>query len=146
MDSVMIRCTACGTINKIKKEALNSVLKCGNCKSGLVISQKPVEVNASNFQKEILNWPGAVLIEFWTSTCVFCRMLAPTLDQIAQEKAGILKIVKINAEADQRIAVEHNVQGVPHLVLYNMGKRINEISGALPKQQLEAWINSSVSL
>lgn len=67
------------------------------------------------------------------------------LDQIAAEKAGIIKIAKVNTQVDQHLAFQFNIRGVPTLILYQGGKKINEISGALPKQQLEAWINSSLA-
>jgi thioredoxin-like negative regulator of GroEL len=67
------------------------------------------------------------------------------LDQIAAEKAGIIKITKVNTQVDQHLAYQFGIRGVPTLILYQGGKKINEISGAMPKQQLEAWINSSIA-
>jgi thioredoxin-like negative regulator of GroEL len=66
------------------------------------------------------------------------------LDQIAAEKAGFIKIAKVNTQTDQHLAYQFGIRGVPTLILYYGGKKINEISGALPKHQLEAWIHSSL--
>jgi thioredoxin 2 len=146
MDTVLLRCQSCGTINRVLKEKLTSSLKCGNCNAQLEYPHNPVEVTISTFVKEVLSWPGAVLVEFWSTTCVYCRMLSPVLDQIATEKAGILKIVKINTDSNQQMVFDFSIQGTPYLILYQGGKKLSEVAGALPKNQLISWIESSLSL
>ncbi len=146
MDSVLLRCQSCGTVNRVLKEKLSSSLKCGNCKTLLEYPHSPVDVTISTFSKDVVSWPGAVLVEFWSTTCVYCKMLSPVLDQIAAEKAGTLKIAKINTDSNQQLAFDFSIQGTPYLILYQGGKKISEVAGALPKNQLISWIESSLHL
>jgi thioredoxin 2 len=146
MESVLLRCSQCGAINKVSMEYIHSNLKCGSCKTLLNVPTKPVDISSSNFHQEIERWPGTVLLDYWSPTCVFCKQLSPILDQIAADKAGILKIAKINTQAEQHLAVEAGIQGVPTLMLYQNGRKIGEIPGALPREQLLAWISQTAGV
>jgi thioredoxin len=146
MDSVLLRCQNCQTINRVSVKSLDSTLKCGNCKNALSYSRGPIDVNFDTFQKEVVIWPGFVLLEFWTPTCVYCMRLSPVLDQIASEKAGMLKVAKVNAQTEIQLAEQFGIQGVPNLVLFQNGKKIAELPGAVPKEQLEQWISSSTGI
>jgi len=70
--------------------------------------------------------------------------LDPVLEQLAHEKAGILKIVKINTHAEQYLPSQYGIRGVPALVLFRNGAKINQATGAMSKQQLEEWVRSSL--
>jgi thioredoxin 2 len=145
MESVLLRCQSCGAVNRVLKDKLSSVPKCGRCKKPLDYPHEPIDITTGSFKKEVLSSPGVVLVDFWSPTCGHCQRLNPVLDQIAAEKAGAIKIAKVNTKTDQHLAFQFGIRGVPTLILYKNGKKINEISGALPKHQLEAWINSSLA-
>jgi thioredoxin-like negative regulator of GroEL len=68
----------------------------------------------------------------------------PLLTQIAAEKAGMLKVVNINTQTEQLLAGQFGIRGVPTLILYKGGKKLRELSGAMPKEQLEAWIGDAL--
>lgn len=118
---------------------------CGKCKASLIVPSRPVDVTGANFDNEVLMWPGYVLVEFWTPRCGHCRMIAPVVDELASEKAGLLKVLKVNVDNDPSLGVRFHVQATPLFLIFRKGKKIGEMAGALPKPQLEAWIDSFIN-
>lgn len=142
--TVLLRCPACKTVNKVPAQRLTENPKCGKCKAALEYLKVPVEGTASNFAQEVLRWPGAALVEFWSARCGVCRSMAPLISELARERAGRLKIVTINTEHEWSLANQFNIHAVPAFILYRNGAKINELNGGLPKAQLEAWVESSL--
>jgi thioredoxin 1 len=100
-------------------------------------------VTEDNYQQEVESYPGRVLIDFYTPTCPPCRMFAPTLDQIAAEQAGKLKVVKIDASTESELASEYGITAVPTFVLLNGGARKAQITGARSKKDFEKWLSEN---
>ena len=146
MNTILLRCRSCGTKNRVKVEKLRHRPACGKCKAPLSMPDCPVDAGASTFQDEVVNWPGAVLVDFWSPSCGHCVKLNPVLDQIAREKTGRLKVVKVNVQAEQHLAFQFDVRGVPFMVLYRDGKKAAELPGALPKAQLESWLAANAGV
>ena len=96
-----------------------------------------VEINAANFEEEVLGSSVPVLIDFWASWCAPCRMIAPLIDQLADEYSGRIKIVKVNVDEEQDLASRHGIVSIPTLVVYQGGKIVNQIAGAMPKHEIE---------
>jgi thioredoxin 2 len=142
---VFLRCKHCAAINRVPVDKLMNKPKCGKCKFLLEISERPFDVTAANFDQEVLTWPGIVLVEFWASWCGHCRMIAPVIEELARERAGLLKVVKVNVDIEPSLGARFNIQATPTFMLYQNGRKLNEIAGALPKRELEEWIDFSSS-
>ncbi|MEW6584663.1 MAG: thioredoxin TrxC [Nitrospirota bacterium] len=142
--SVLLRCSRCGAVNRVPEDRLNENPKCGKCRSFLEFPRHPVDVTSGNFDKEVLHWPGAVLVEFWAPWCGYCRSLAPSIMEIAGERAGRLKVVRVNVEAEQSLGARFQIRATPTFVLYRNGVKLADVAGALPRDQLEAWIDSAL--
>ena len=142
--SVLLRCTYCKTINRVPADRLMDNPMCGKCKSSLEFPKRPVDVTAANFDQEVLSSPGVVLIEFWASWCGACRMIAPVIDELAHERVGLLKVVKVNVDYEASLGARFGIKATPTFLLYQNGKKLNEVAGALPKTELERWIDSSI--
>ncbi len=112
--------------------------------TGQVGVNVPVNVTSANFEQEVINSKGIVLVDFWATWCPPCRMIAPVLESIAREKAGEIKIVKVNTDQEQLLSRKYQISSIPTLILFNNGKVINRTAGAIPKAQLLNWIYSSV--
>ena len=140
-----LRCRSCKTVNRLPAERLIDRPRCGKCRSALEFPRTPVEVTAATFDEEVLQWPGSVLVEFWSPRCSVCDAIAPFLEHLARREAGVLKVAKINIERELLLANRFDILSTPVFVVYRNGVRINELYGALPKAQMEAWIESSVS-
>jgi thioredoxin 2 len=143
--TVLLRCRNCGTTNRIPVGKLGAHPKCGRCKSLLDFPDRPVEVTASNFDREVLDCPGAALLFFWATWCSHCRAMIPLMEEVAREKAGMIKVAMINSEKEPSLARRFDVLSVPKLIIYRYGKKTDEINGEVRKDQLEAWIGYSLS-
>ena len=94
-----------------------------------------ISVNKNNFNQEVLNSDKPVLMDFWAPWCGPCRMVAPLVEEIAKERSDI-KVVKINVDEEQELAMQFGVMSIPTLVVMKNGKIINQVTGARPKAQI----------
>ena len=140
MDKVLVRCLKCDSINRVLHSKISQKTVCGNCKKELAFISAPVDVTASAFQKEVIKWPGVVLVDFWSITCGHCMKLNPILEEIAYAFRGVVKVVKVNAQTEQHLAMQFDIRSVPTLILYRYGVRLETTAGAMNKKQLEGWI------
>jgi thioredoxin 1 len=95
------------------------------------------EFTNDNFEAEVLNDPGLVLVDFWAEWCVPCRMLAPTIDQIAQEYAGKVKVGKVDTDANQDTAVKYNINSIPTVILFQGGEVVKQFVGMTNKAKFD---------
>ncbi|ACZ37587.1 thioredoxin [Sphaerobacter thermophilus] len=106
---------------------------------------KPVTVSDATFDQEVLKSDVPVLVDFWAVWCGPCRMVAPILDEIAEEKAGSLKVAKVNVDENARVAAQLGITSIPTLILYKDGQPVERIIGAHPKQRLLQQIEKHLS-
>ena len=101
---------------------------------------EPFEVNDENWEDEVLKSDTPVLVDFWAPWCGPCRMVAPIVEEIASEYEGKIKVVKLNTDENQNIAITYGIRSIPTLGIFKDGKVVDAVIGAIPKQQLEAKI------
>ena len=98
-----------------------------------------ISVNKNNFNQEVLNSDKPVLMDFWAPWCGPCRMVVPLVEEIAKERSDI-KVVKINVDEAQELAMQFGVMSIPTLVVMKNGKIVNQVTGARPKAQILAML------
>jgi thioredoxin 2 len=140
--SAYVRCNTCGVINRLPVDKLAGNPQCGKCRNHLEIPAKPFDVTTANFDREALAWPGNVLVEFWTPWCGYCRMMAPLVEKLAREKAGILRVVKVNLDNEPVLGARFSINATPTFYLYRHGVKLGDIAGAVPKEQFEVWVDA----
>jgi thioredoxin 2 len=132
MDDSVAICPQCGAHNRIKIPTTDQFPVCGKCKGSL-----PWVINGTDisFRKE-LETSTPVLVDFWAEWCAPCRMTAPVLEELARDKPGQIKVVKINVDQNPTTAGRFNIQSIPTLILFKNGQAVETMVGAMSKQAL----------
>ena len=100
-------------------------------------------IDSNNFEAEVLNSEVPVLVDFWATWCGPCRMMSPVVDEIAQEKAGQLKVGKINVDDQMELAMRFQVSSIPMLVVFKDGKAVAKSVGYRPKAEITAMVEGA---
>jgi len=129
----VVRCPSCGQANRIPDIESGKQAVCGKCKATLT-GGHPVEVTDANFADAIRS--GSTIVDFWAAWCGPCRMIAPVLEQIAQERSDI-RIAKLNVDENPRTAASFGVQGIPLLVFFKDGVERGRVVGAVPRGHID---------
>ena len=103
------------------------------------------EVTDANFQAEVIESDVPVLVDFWAPWCGPCRMVAPVLEEIAQEKGDALRIVKLNTDENQQTAAQYQVLAIPTMILFRNGAEAKRIQGAMPKKRIESELEPALA-
>lgn len=93
-----------------------------------------MEVNETNFREEVLNSPIPVLVDFWAEWCVPCKMIEPIVLELEKEYVGKLKVVRVNVDENQNLAIEYGIMSIPTLGIFVNGVLVDQIVGAVPKR------------
>ena len=105
---------------------------------------KVKEISDSDFESEVVNSDLPTLVDFWAPWCGPCKSIAPVLEELAREYEGKVKFVKVNVDDNPRAPTNFNVRGIPNLVLFKAGKVVDQIVGAVPKDQLITSIKKAL--
>ena len=104
-----------------------------------------VEITDSNFQEEVLESEIPVLIDFWADWCQPCKMIAPVVQQIADEYEGKIKVGKLDVDSNSQTSMTYNIRGIPALLIFNEGKPVDKIVGAVPKSIIQKKIDDALA-
>lgn len=141
MDSSLITCPHCGKTNRIPAAAAGHP-RCGSCRQDL-----PWIVEAGDADFPVVAEQSAVpaLIDFWAAWCGPCRMVSPVLDKLAQERAGDVKLVKVDVDKSPGLARRFDVQAIPTLLVIRNGSVVARQAGAPPAAALRSWLDGALS-
>jgi thioredoxin 1 len=102
-----------------------------------------VKVDINNFQAEVLESAEPVVVDFWAEWCGPCKMIAPSLEELAVEFAGKVKVAKLNIDENPELAAQFGVRSIPTLAMFKAGEVADIKVGAAPKTALSSWISSA---
>ncbi|KQV20266.1 thioredoxin [Rhizobium sp. Root1203] len=102
-----------------------------------------VKVDINNFQAEVLESAEPVVVDFWAEWCGPCKMIAPSLEELAIEFAGKVKVAKLNIDENPELAAQFGVRSIPTLAMFKAGEVADIKVGAAPKTALSSWISSA---
>jgi len=111
------------------------------------MSENLQAVSDANFQSDVVEASKTqpVMVDFWAEWCRPCHMLSPTVDEIARENAGKLKVVKMNVDENLSTPGKYNIRGIPTLLLFKGGQVADQVVGAVPKEQILKVIEPHIS-
>lgn len=136
MTERLITCPACGTRNRLPPAQPGRKVVCGKCKASLPATSGPVDITDATFSSEIENSATPVLLDLWADWCGPCHVLAPTVDQLATEMAGLVKVGKLNIDENPGTANRFGVRSIPTLLVLKGGKEVDRLVGVQPKQEI----------
>jgi thioredoxin 1 len=109
------------------------------------MSNSVFTVSDSEFASEVLTVAQPVLVYFWASWCGPCRLMSPTIDRVAEQYGDRLKVVKMEVDLNPEAVAQCNVQGVPALILFKNGEKVEAVEGAINRQKLDGILTSHLS-
>jgi len=104
-----------------------------------------LEFTDSNFQSDVLESSVPVLVDFWAPWCGPCRMIGPTIEELAVENAGSFKVGKVNVDDNQQVAMDYKVASIPTLMIFKGGQPVHQIMGLQPKARLQQLLDEAKS-
>lgn len=107
-------------------------------------SDKVVQLTDDSFDQEVLKSSTPVLVDFWASWCAPCKAISPVVDSLAEDYDGKVKIGKLNVDENPATPGQYGVRGIPTLILFKEGKVVDQVVGAVPKNQLEGLLKKAL--
>ena len=143
-EAVHVVCPACGGINRLPTDKLGAGGKCGKCKQPLFQGQ-PVSLTAQSFARHITKSDIPVLVDFWAEWCAPCKMVAPTVEKIAEDYAGRIKVGKVDVDNNPQIAGNYGIRSIPTLIIFKGGQPVDQLIGAQPEPAITSRIDQVLS-
>ncbi|HKJ04995.1 MAG TPA: thioredoxin [Geopsychrobacteraceae bacterium] len=103
-----------------------------------------VEFTDGNFEEEVLNADTPVLVDFWATWCAPCKAIAPVIEQLSETYAGKVKVGKVNVDENPATPGQYGVRGIPTMILFKGGQVVDQLVGAVPKNQLEGLLKKAL--
>jgi len=141
---VQLVCAGCGAVNRIPSNKLGDGPLCGKCRSSL-ISGRPIAVGDRDFDRFIEKTGLPVVVDFWASWCGPCKQFVPVFEQVASEMATQAVFVKLDTEAKPRTAARYRIRSIPTLMIFDRGRELARVSGAMPQTQFRQWLGQTLS-
>jgi len=136
-------CTACNAVNRIPVQRDGKEINCGKCHQPL-FGGDPPSVSHAGFTAQITRSDVPVVVDFWAPWCGPCQAMAPAYAQVSARMNSRARFIKVNTDEEQALGAEYGIRSIPTLAIFQSGKEIARVSGAMPASGLEQWVTSQI--
>ena len=131
--TISVRCPFCGTLNHIDIGRAADRPQCGECNKPVLLD-RPMKVAQDDFDRTVLQASAPVLVDFYADWCAPCKMVAPFVDELANEFLGKLLVVKVDTDSAPDVAMKYEIRSIPTLIIFNEGAEVDRSLGLEPER------------
>lgn len=143
--SEIVACPRCGARNRVTPEQRQKTPVCGKCRTPLPAATEPLEVTDHNFEELVGQSRETVLLDMWAPWCGPCRMIAPTIVQLAGEFSGRARVGKLNTDLNPTTAARFHIASVPTLLIFRNGQEVDRIVGLAPAEEIRRRLQAALT-
>ncbi len=136
-----VACPFCQTLNRVDLSRIADGPKCGECKRPILLD-RPLKVHDAEFDRVLQGSEVPVIVDFYADWCGPCKIMAPIFDELANEQAGKVLVLKLDTDANPATSTKFNVRGIPTLIVFRNGQDAGRQVGVTTKQKLEQLLGS----
>ena len=104
----------------------------------------PIEITDATFEEEVLNADTPVLVDFWADWCAPCKIIAPIVEELAEEYDGQVKFGKVDVDSNPKVATNYGIRGIPTLLIFKAGEPVDQVVGAVSKSVLKQRLDEAI--
>ena len=139
-----LACPHCGALNRVPAERLGDAPDCGRCGKPL-FTARPIVLDAGNFELHATRSELPLLVDFWAPWCGPCKMMAPHFEAAAAQLEPRMRLGKLDTEAEPELGARFDIRSIPTLALFQGGRELGRVSGALPAAEIVRWAREHAS-
>ena len=135
-------CSSCQATNRVPPERVAEGAKCGRCGSPLFAGEV-VNATTATLDKYLQD-DLPVVVDFWAPWCGPCVNFAPVYQNVALERSGKIRFLKVNTEAEPQLSARFGIRSIPTIMVFKQGQKVDMLNGAMPKAPFEAWLDENI--
>lgn len=139
-----IPCASCGALNRVDLSRAGHGPKCGSCSRPIALDH-PIPLGDDQLERVVRDAEVPVLVDFYADWCGPCKIMAPTLDALARDRAGRALVAKLDTDRNPTMAARFGIRGIPTLIAFRGGREVSREVGALPRPRLEALLDAAAA-